>query len=224
MWCLRHAESTDNVARVLSSRVPGADLTDRGRAQAAEVAELLAAEPIVAVYASPAVRAMQTAAPIAVRFGLDVRTRPDLVEWDLGEYEGRSDDEARAACLAVARAWIIDRDLDVRLPGGDSGRELAERCVSALTEIAEAHPGQTVALVSHGGALAAGLLAVAGFASDAVWGRPLAHAKAFLVTYSERVFGCDGWPGEPVVADVLDPGGSLFADPQELSLRERSPG
>jgi broad specificity phosphatase PhoE len=209
LWCLRHAESIDNVARILTSRVPGSDLTDQGRAQAAAAADLLAAEPIVAVYASPALRATQTAAPIAERFGLEVRTRPDLVEWNVGECEGRSDDEARAQCLAVVRAWIVDADLDVRIPGGDSGRELAERCVGGLTAIADAHPGQSVAVVSHGGALAAALLSVAGFTSDHVWGRPLAHAKAFLVTYQERVWGCESWPGDPVVVDGLAPGGSV---------------
>lgn len=43
--CLRHAESTDNAARVYSSRPPGAGLSDRGRAQA-EAALLALVGPI----------------------------------------------------------------------------------------------------------------------------------------------------------------------------------
>jgi hypothetical protein len=63
-------------------------------------------------------------------------------------------------------------------------------------------------VVSHAAALSAALLAVGGFTSDHVWGRPLAHAKAFLVTYSERIWECESWPGDPVVVDGLAPGRS----------------
>ena len=48
-------------------------LTELGRSQAENLAARLAGEPIAAVYASQAVRAQQTAAPLAARFGLDVQ-------------------------------------------------------------------------------------------------------------------------------------------------------
>lgn len=209
MWCLRHAESIDNVARVLSSAEPGSELTELGQAQAAAAARLLADEPIVAVYASPTVRTLRTAAAIAAPHGLDVQLRPSLIEWALGECEGRSDAEAYAQCAAVARAWIVDRDLDARIPGGDSGRELVERCVAALTEIADAHPGESVVVVSHGGALAASMMALcAGFTADTVWGRPLRHATPFLLTRQQATWQYDTWPGDAPLSRATDAGES----------------
>ena len=72
VWCLRHGESqnvTDNVA----GAVPSAPLTERGREQAALAARALAGEGIGAVYCSTALRARQTAQPLANAAGVEVK-------------------------------------------------------------------------------------------------------------------------------------------------------
>ncbi|MFN2494754.1 MAG: histidine phosphatase family protein, partial [Pseudonocardiaceae bacterium] len=70
---VRHGETTANAAGVLDTRLPGCPLSEEGHRQAAELAQRLADEPVVAVYASRALRAQQTAAPVAARHGVAVQ-------------------------------------------------------------------------------------------------------------------------------------------------------
>ena len=56
--------------------------------------------------------------------------------------------------------WL-EGDLDVRIPGGETGREIADRFGAVLWEVADAHPGETVLVVSHGAAIGLGVPAIA---------------------------------------------------------------
>ncbi|HET9254202.1 MAG TPA: phosphoglycerate mutase family protein, partial [Pseudonocardiaceae bacterium] len=60
---IRHGESLANAEEIMDTRPPGRPLSERGHRQAAELAGRLASEPVVAIYASWAVRAQQTAHP-----------------------------------------------------------------------------------------------------------------------------------------------------------------
>ncbi|HEY0805657.1 MAG TPA: histidine phosphatase family protein, partial [Pseudonocardiaceae bacterium] len=48
----RHGQTDANIRMVLDSRPPGPPLTELGHRQADELADLLAVEPVVGVYAS----------------------------------------------------------------------------------------------------------------------------------------------------------------------------
>jgi len=86
----------------------------------------MAVEPVTAVYASTAVRAQQTAAPLAARLGLSVEVVDGVHEVFCGDLEGRADEAAREMFDEVYTAWA-DGDLGRRLPGGESAIELRER-------------------------------------------------------------------------------------------------
>src|SRR5437763_11761641 len=97
---VRHGQTPSNVHMALDSRPPGPPLTEEGQRQAGELAAVLATEPIVAVYASAAVRAQQTAAPVAAAHGRRVRV-VDGVHEDCGSaLEGRNDRYELARFLA----------------------------------------------------------------------------------------------------------------------------
>ena len=76
-------------------------------------------------------------------------------------------------------------DLDVRLPGGETGREVADRFDEVLREVADAHPGETVLVVSHGGAIGLGVPAIARM--DA------ARQRLGNCDTVERLADADGW-------------------------------
>jgi broad specificity phosphatase PhoE len=63
---MRHGE-VHNPDGLLYGRLPGYHLSERGKEQAAAVADWLADRDIVYVVASPLERAQETAAPIAAR-------------------------------------------------------------------------------------------------------------------------------------------------------------
>nr|BFE47103.1 hypothetical protein GCM10017745_05300 [Saccharothrix mutabilis subsp. capreolus] len=99
---VRHGETASNLKMALDSLPPGPPLTDAGLAQAAALGEALADVPVSAVYASAAVRAQQTAAPVAAAHGLAVEVLDGVQEIFCGDLEGRHDREAFDLFLAAA--------------------------------------------------------------------------------------------------------------------------
>lgn len=76
---MRHGE-VYNPEGVLYGRMPDFHLSELGRKMAERGAEFFAQRDVVAVVASPLDRAQETAAPIAARRGLEVRTDGRLIE------------------------------------------------------------------------------------------------------------------------------------------------
>jgi probable phosphoglycerate mutase len=161
---VRHGETDSNVGRILDSMLPGPPLNATGRAQAEDVAAKLAGEPIIAVYASRATRAQQTAAPIAAQHGLSVQVVANVQEISCGDLEGRSDHEARRMFEEVYRGWIAGHPA-MHVPGGESAIELQQRFVPAVGELWRRHAGSpeadsvdgaAIVLASHGAAIRMG--------------------------------------------------------------------
>ena len=149
----RHGETDWN----LESRVQGH--TDRplnatGVEQARVLAEQLATESLVAVYASDLVRAQHTAEIVARAHGLEVTVDPDLREKNFGSWEGLTDIEIEERFPDAVRG---------RWGDGESSEAVAARAVAAIDRIRALHPTGTVLVVSHGGPLRAilGFLSVA---------------------------------------------------------------
>lgn len=147
---VRHGQ-TPTTGKVLPGRAPGLHLADKGREQAAAVAERIAAlqtdkRRIAAVYASPLERTRETAAPIASALGLRVRRAKGLMECEFGEWTG-----AELKKLAKLPEWrTVQRNPSgFRFPGGESFTEMQTRITSAIDTLRTDHPGQTVVAVSH---------------------------------------------------------------------------
>jgi broad specificity phosphatase PhoE len=157
---VRHGQTGSNVRKVLDTRPPGAPLDEHGLKQAVLVAQRLAESPVTAVHASVAIRAQQTAAPIAAAHGLAVDVLDDVHEVFVGDLEGRSDVAAREEFDRVYDAWWKG-DLGAHLPGGESAEEVRERFVPAVKTITADARGDVV-LVSHGAAIRVGAAALLG--------------------------------------------------------------
>lgn len=157
---IRHGQTDANVRGALDSRPPGEPLNDNGHAQARALVDRLGDRPITAVYASLAVRAQQTAAPLAAALGLDVMVHDGIHEVFVGDLEGRHDVEARERFREVyERFW--EGDLDVHLPGGESAGDVRARFLPAVEKIVAGATGEVV-LVSHGGTIRIGAGALLG--------------------------------------------------------------
>ncbi|HEX3283818.1 MAG TPA: histidine phosphatase family protein [Mycobacterium sp.] len=170
---VRHGQSHGNVERRLDTRPPGAELTALGLEQARAFARAWPHE-IGMVAHSVAVRAVQTAAEIGDERGLAPHELEGIHEAQVGDLEDRNDDAAIEQFKTVYHRWH-DGDLDARLPGGESGREVLDRSVLVITQLRmrylddDAWHGDII-VVSHGAAIrliAATLAGVdAGFALD----------------------------------------------------------
>jgi probable phosphoglycerate mutase len=149
---VRHGQTESNVRKALDSRPPGPPLNLVGQQQAAELAADLANEPVVAVYASVAVRAQQTAEPVAAKHGLDVQVVPGAQEVFVGDLECNTDEASVQMFFHVFSAWA-EGDLSVPMPGGETGRQARDRFERVIADIRAEHREGVVVLVSHGGIL-----------------------------------------------------------------------
>lgn len=123
-------------------------LSDEGRRQATKLAERLRKENIVAVYASPLDRTMETARIIAAPHALEVVPRPGLKEISHGRWEQHTREEVDAKFPEEVAAWEAD-PFTFAPDGGESGLEVTARSLPVLMDIVRQHTDQTVAVISH---------------------------------------------------------------------------
>jgi probable phosphoglycerate mutase len=168
----------------------GGSLTPRGRRQAVELADSLASRRVAHVWTSTLARAVQTGEFVAARLGVGATTRLGLREFDIGEHRGAPLEED--PFLETYGRWQAGH-LDERIPGAESGRELTERFAAVLHEIADAHPGETVLAVSHGGAIGIGIPNLARMNAER---RRLDNCDTVEVLADADAWVCTRWGGE----------------------------
>ena len=139
----RHGQTEWN----LQNRVLGRTdipLNEKGKAQAVELAENLAAIHIDHIYVSPLARAAETGKIVAEICGADLSVRDALIEHDFGAFEGvdRSDENYKRA----------KRNFAKRYPGGESYFDVAARVYPFLKELKNRDPEDTVLIVTHAAA------------------------------------------------------------------------
>jgi broad specificity phosphatase PhoE len=161
LYFVRHGDALPDQDEIVMGDYDAQALSDLGRRQAQAVARALARFNITAIYSSPTGRAAQTAQPLADALGLPVTIEHNLREVELGpvgaDAQGVTDPLALSKLL---RQWmqqiavIALRDGDwSKIPGSEPAAALRARILDVVTRIHAAHPGERVALFSHGGAI-----------------------------------------------------------------------
>ena len=148
---IRHGETDWNVQGRFQGQID-VPLNAVGLSQAGLMAERLAQERVDALYSSDLLRTRQTAAPAAAKLALDAAMDAALREQHFGILEGMSFDEVQARHPDELAAWMR-HDPDYALPEGESVRVFHARVVGAVRALAARHPGQRLAIVTHGGVL-----------------------------------------------------------------------
>jgi probable phosphoglycerate mutase len=194
---VRHGQSHGNVDRRLDTRPPGAALTDLGRDQARTFARELPHPPGLITH-SIAVRAAQTAAEISAALGLDALEFEGIHEVQVGDLEDRNDDDAIAAFETVYQRWH-EGDLDVPMPGGETGNAVLDRYVPVLTQLRmrylddHAWHGDIV-VVSHGAAIRLVSAVLAGVDGSFALDHHLANAESVvLAPITDGRWSCVQW-------------------------------
>jgi len=144
---IRHGENEFVKTGKLAGQLPDVHLNERGRKQAAELAEALKDVPLKAIYSSSLERAVETATPIAEGRKLEIQLRPQLMDNDIGKWQGRTLKQLRRI-----KKWKIVQQAPSRFkfPEGESFLETQMRIASCLDEMAASHkPKDIVAVVFH---------------------------------------------------------------------------
>jgi probable phosphomutase (TIGR03848 family) len=214
---LRHG-LTPMTGPVLAGRTPEVHLDDRGRAQAAAVAERIAALPLAAIVTSPLDRCVETAE--VVRTAQEAAGRapswtvePRLVECDYGEWTGRQIKD-----LTKDPMWKVVQvqPSAARFPGGEGLADMSARAISAVRDW-DARLGDAAVWVActHGDIIKAILADALGLHLDQYQRIVPDPCSVSVIRYTAT---------RPYVLRVNDLGGELasFAPPKKR--RSRSTG
>lgn len=142
---VRHGE-VYNPEGILYGRLPGYHLSELGRKMAVAAAAGLSGHPIVGLYASPLLRAQESAKPWADAFGLEIVTDERLIE-PFNKFEGGSF-EFGPAVLGRPRVWpwIVN---PFKPSWGEPYTSVASRMLTAMDDVWNSVEGGEIVMVSH---------------------------------------------------------------------------
>ncbi len=147
IFAVRHGQALHNTKGLVGPVAEQYDkdnhLTELGKEQVSATIEQLKEKNIDVIIASPAVRAQETAKIISDALGISVITHNELHDYDTGELDGKTIEDAN-------RLLTFQQRLEQPFPGGESLRDVRKRMMNAVKEITNEYKGKKVLLVSHG--------------------------------------------------------------------------
>jgi probable phosphoglycerate mutase len=149
IFLVRHGETEWNRIGRFQGR-NDQPLNEKGRKQAQALAEALQNEEFKAIYTSPLPRSLETARSIRVFHPeTPLIEEANFMEMDLGEFEGVDGRQWMEKNQAFVKAWAQNPS-SVRMPGGESLREVQSRALEALKAITALYAsGDTLLICSH---------------------------------------------------------------------------
>jgi probable phosphoglycerate mutase len=210
---IRHGETAWNVATRIQGQLD-VPLNDTGRWQARRVALAVVQEGIEAVYSSDLARAYETAQSVAAGAGVAIVTDAGLRERGFGDFEGFTYREVQERWPEQSERWRR-RDPDFSPAGGETLRLFYDRCVQTATRLAAAHPGQTIALVAHGGVMDCLYRAATRLDLQAPRSWQLGNASINRLLYTPQGFTLIGWSDTFHLED-MSPEEFVDGDPRAL--------
>ena len=217
---IRHGETAWNAERRIQGQLD-VGLNDAGRAQAERVGRAVAHEGIDAVYSSDLLRALQTAQQVAAQApsALPITVDAGLRERHFGEFQGHAYADIDGRWPAGALRWR-QRDPSYGPEGGETLAAFYDRCVATATRLAARHPGQTIALVAHGGVMDCLYRAALGLDLRATRTWALGNASINRLLYANGRFALVGWSDTQHLEDLpADEGADGYLHPAHAGDR-----
>jgi len=151
-YLIRHGETEFNTRGIYQGQADG-PLTPAGEAPARALASRIAGfDTANSLYSSDLTRAYRTAEFVATPNHHQMVTDPGLWERNHGIFQGKVKQEVSTQYPDVW-AKYQSGDPDYAIPEGESLRQFLDRTCEVMTRIADAHEGEGVTAVSHGGTL-----------------------------------------------------------------------
>ncbi len=164
---------------------------------ARSLGDRIASVRVDAIYTSPVQRCRETAKIVATNWGLRPVPYRSFSEVDYGSWTGR-----KLSSLRRTKQWreLFASAARFRFPGGETLGEAQARAVAAAEGLAERHPDQTVAVVSHSDVIRAMLVHYLGMPLDLIHRLDVLPASASVIDLPSG-----GAPRVPVVNDSGNP-------------------
>lgn len=186
IYIVRHGETDWNVERRFQGQTD-THLNANGVAQANEIAREISRldETFAAIYASPLMRTMQTARPIATALGMQIQTDDALKEIYCGQWEGLNPDQIEAKFPGMLQQWRSNIST-FRMPDGESVTDVQKRTSKFYRAARDRHPGEAFLVVAHGASLLSMIAYMFGWDLDEIWnngGYRLHNARLTIIHY-----------------------------------------
>jgi broad specificity phosphatase PhoE len=147
IYLIRHGETEWNKVRRFQGR-SNLPLNEAGRKQVGALASTLKNIPLTAIHTSPLSRALETARRIKVFHpSTPIFEDNGLVEMDLGEFDGMRAQDWAEQYPDFRKAWN-ENPASVRIPGGESLKEVQDRAKKTLERITGIYPPDATILIS----------------------------------------------------------------------------
>ncbi len=149
IYLVRHGETQWNLTHRFQGRID-VPLNQEGKNQARALALALKDEPLIAIYSSPLVRAVETSRFIKeFHPSTPLFEEEGLTEMDLGEFDGMEAAYWSAHYQDFIKAWRSTPGC-LKMPGGESLQEVQIRAIDTLKRVTKLYPsGSTLLLCSH---------------------------------------------------------------------------
>ncbi len=133
VYLARHGQTAYNLEGRFQGQLP-VPLDEKGRAQAAELAERVAERGFKALWCSTLLRARETAEIVAARIGLEPKEDARLMETDAGDWTDRPFGEVQGEAPELFAKFIAG-DPTFAFPGGESFAQQEMRVGAALDDV-----------------------------------------------------------------------------------------
>lgn len=151
IYLIRHGQSKANEKEVFAGFY-NIELTQKGKDQAKLTANFLKEIKPDYIYSSDLIRAYDTATFTAENYGMEIIADQQLREMDAGEWDGLTLTEIKNKYEKEFYLWRNDIG-NAYCHGGETTRQVQERIVKKVTEIAKAHKDKVVFIFSHATAI-----------------------------------------------------------------------
>lgn len=158
---IRHGETPWNALSKVQG-VHNIDLSENGILQAQCLKERLQGN-FTAIYTSPLNRAYETARILCEDTDLTPLKVDDLREVDFGSWEGLTFKEIERDYASHFAAWKVDDEIGPMYDGDGSISNVSKRGKACIEQLVKKHPGETIAIVSHGGFIKSTLIGLFGW-------------------------------------------------------------
>lgn len=146
-YIARHGQTEWNILGKTQGH-GNSSLTEKGLAQAKELAEGMEKYPLDMIFSSDLGRAIQTAEEVGKKFKIDVQPTEALREMGFGEWEGKLIPEITEKYPDTYKTWRNEPHL-AKIPGGETLDIIKDRLEKFINELNEKYDNKNILLVSH---------------------------------------------------------------------------
>lgn len=161
------------------------ELSPEGIIQARDLCKRMRQEKLSAIFSSDLKRAYQTARIIAEPHNLEVQIVPQLKEICFGVWEGLTYEDLQKKYPQELAIWLKTPHL-LKIQDAETFAELRDRAVGSLYELVSKFPAAQIAIVSHGGTIAALICGLLKEPLEKMWQYKQKNAALNIIDISKK--------------------------------------